>query len=161
MIRLATTLDAADIAAIWNPVIRDSIATFNAQEHSTEAISQMVSERAATGHATFVALLHNKVAGFATYSQFRGGVGYKHTAEHTVIVAPRAAGTGLGRGLMEALCAHAAGAGIHSLWAGISGENTNGVAFHERLGFVHVATLPEVGRKFDRWFDLILMQKRL
>ena len=161
MIRPATTMDAAAIAAIWNPVIRDSVATFNAQEHSTQAIAQMISERDATGHATFVALHDNKVTGFATYSQFRGGVGYKHTAEHTVIVAPRGAGAGLGRGLMEALCAHAAAAGIHSLWAGISGENTNGVAFHERLGFVHVATLPEVGRKFDRWFDLILMQKRL
>jgi L-amino acid N-acyltransferase YncA len=62
---------------------------------------------------------------------------------------------------MAALCDHAAGQGMHSMWAGCSGDNPGAVRFHERLGFVQVAHLPQVGRKFDRWIDLILLQKML
>ena len=51
--------------------------------------------------------------------------------------------------------------GIHALMAGISAENESGILFHERLGFRQVGHLPEVGRKFDRWIDLVLRQKLL
>ena len=51
--------------------------------------------------------------------------------------------------------------GVHSLIAGISGENPDGVAFHEAIGFQHVARLRQVGFKFGRWMDLVLMQKML
>ena len=161
MIRVATIDDADAIAQLWNPIIRTSVATFNSVEKSPGEIASMISARAADGHGTLVALLEGTVVAFATYGQFRGGAGYRHTAEHTIIVGPEAAGHGIGRALMEALCSHARDAGMHSLWAGISAENTAGIAFHARVGFDPVATLPQVGRKFDRWFDLVLMQRML
>ena len=70
-------------------------------------------------------------------------------------------GQGGGRRLMMALCADAKAAGMHTMFAGCSGENAGAVAFHATLGFEPVATLPEVGFKFGRWIDLVLMQKRL
>jgi len=62
---------------------------------------------------------------------------------------------------MDRLCAHAAAAGKHMIYAGVSGENAAGIAFHTAIGFETMAVLPESGRKFDRWIDLVLMQKRL
>lgn len=160
-VRLAGPGDAAGIAAIWNPVIRDTAITFNAAEKTEAEVAALLAERAAAGHGTFVAGAPGEVLGFASYSQFRGGVGYARTMEHTVLLAEGARGRGLGRALMAALEEHARAAGAHSLFAGVSGENPAGRAFHAALGYVELAVLPEVGFKFGRWMDLHLMQKRL
>lgn len=160
-LRLAQAKDAADILAIWNPIIRDSEATFNSVEKSAADVTDMIARRARDGHATLVAEQAGRVLGFGTYAQFRGGIGYAHTMEHTVMLAPKAQGQGLGRALMAALEDHARGAGGHSMFAGVSSGNPDGVAFHARLGYVQVALLQAVGRKFDRWYDLHLMQKLL
>jgi L-amino acid N-acyltransferase len=81
--------------------------------------------------------------------------------EHTVLLAPDARGRGLGRALMRAVEDHARGAGVHSLFGGVSGANPEGRAFHLALGFAEVAVLREVGWKWGRWLDLHLMQKIL
>ena len=161
MIRPATPADADAICAIWNPVIRDSVATFNSAEKTPDDIRALIAAKAADGHAIFVAETGGRLTGFALYGQFRGGVGYRHTGEHTIIVAPDAQGQGTGRALLTAIEDHARAARYHSLFAGVSAENAPGIAFHARMGYAEVARLSEVGRKFDRWFDLVLMQKRL
>lgn len=159
IIRDACAADATAIAAIWNPVIRDTTITFNPVEKSTADAVALITERQ-TAHGFLIAE-DAGLLGFATYAQFRGGMGYRHTAEHTIILTPQARGRGVGRALMMALCDHAKGQGMHGLFAGCSAENTGAVTFHQALGFAQVAVLPQVGRKFDRWIDLILLQKML
>ncbi|RMD92981.1 MAG: N-acetyltransferase family protein [Alphaproteobacteria bacterium] len=162
MIRDARVQDAAAIAAIWNPVIRETAITFNSIEKSPEEIAALIAAREAEGLGFFVAEEGGgAISGFATYFQFRGGVGYARSMEHTVILAPQARGHGLGRRLMAHLEAHAAARGAHSIFAGVSSGNPAGRAFHARLGYEEVAVLREVGFKFGRWFDLHLMQKFL
>ncbi len=161
MIRDATAADAPGIAAIWNPVIRDTAITFNAADKTDTDIATMIRDRQQAGHASLVADEDGEIAAFATYAQFRGGVGYARTMEHTIPLSPKAQGAGLGRALMTAIEAHARAAGALSIFAGVSAENPAGQAFHARMGYTQVAILQRVGFKFGRPMDLVLMQKFL
>jgi phosphinothricin acetyltransferase len=157
MIRPAHPDDAPAIAAIWNHVIEHTAQTFtNAPKTADMIAGQMPAQ-------PYIVAEDNdgQVLGFVTYFQFRGGPGYAYTVEHSVHLSPDARRRGLGRALMTACETHARTNGIHSIIAGISGENPGGVQFHAALGYTHIATLPQVGWKFDRWHDLVLMQKIL
>ncbi|NNK78222.1 MAG: N-acetyltransferase [Litoreibacter sp.] len=160
-IRSAQPEDASAIIAIWNAIIRDTAITFTTREKSPEEIVSLIAECKTENRPFVVAETAGQVTGFATLAPFRGGPGYARTLELSVHLAPDARGQGTGRALIRALEKNAAANGCHSLIAGISGENPDAVAFHERLGFREIARLPEVGRKFDRWIDLVLLQKFL
>jgi L-amino acid N-acyltransferase len=160
LIRLAEAGDAAAIAALWNPYIRDTAVTFNPVEKSVADVEAMIADRHAKGHATFVAM-GDGLLGFASYAQFRAGAGYATAMEHSILLAPEAKGQGAGRALIDAVCAHAAAAGAHQMIAGVSAENADGLAFHARMGFAEVARVRQAGFKFSRFIDLVLMQKFL
>ncbi|MCW3781315.1 GNAT family N-acetyltransferase [Defluviimonas salinarum] len=160
IIRPARETDIPALIALWNPVIRDTTISFSDEEKTPESLAQMIEERRAAGREFFLAE-SGGLLGFATYAQFRGGNGYAHAMEHTIMLAPEARGRGAGRALMARIEEHARIGGAHTLFAGVSGENPDGVAFHERMGFTHVARIPEAGRKFGRWLDLVLMMKFL
>ncbi len=160
-IRAARSDDAADIAEIWNYNIRHTANTFTTDLKTIDALSADIAQRQNEGKAFLVAELDGRVVGFATYFQFRNGPGYAHTAEHSLMLAEGLQGRGIGRALMDKLEQHARAAGMHSLIAGVSGENPSGAAFHKSIGYSQIAVLPEVGCKFGRWMDLVVFQKLL
>jgi L-amino acid N-acyltransferase YncA len=96
--------------------------------------------------------------GFASYGTFRGWPAYKYTVEHSVYVHREHRGRGIGRILMTALIASARQRELHAMIGGIDANNAASLALHERLGFRHVGTLPQVGFKFGRWLDLSFHQ---
>lgn len=153
MIRKARQDDAPWIAALWNGMISDTLFTFTTVPKPDTEIAEMIRARPV--------LVLPENGGFATCGPFRPGPGYAATVEHTIILAPEARGQGLGKALLEALCACACADGHHVIVAAISSANPDAIAFHGRLGFVEVARMPEVGRKDGIWLDLILMQKIL
>jgi len=157
ILRAATAADAGAIAAIWNREIRDGVSTFNTVEKELGALKAAI----ASEGVFLVAEEASEVVGFATFGPFRGGPGYAQTMEHTVYLAESARGKGAGRALMAALETAAKERGVHVLVAGVGGENSAGIAFHKAMGFAEVGRMPEVGRKFERWMDLVLLQKRL
>ena len=160
-IRAAAEADIPGILAIWNPIIRDTAITFTDEEKSPDALARLLADRRDAGQSFLVAAAGAEVLGFASFGQFRTGRGYRHSFEHTVLLAPAARGRGVGRALMAALEREARAAGGHTMIGGVSAENAGGFAFHAALGYREAARLPEVGFKFGRWLDLILMQKRL
>lgn len=158
IIRQAEPRDIAPILTFWNPLIRETSVTFTTVEKTPESLAADMAARCA---AFQVAEEAGKVLGFASYGPFRSGPGYAHSAEHTVILAPAARGQGIGRELMTRLEEAARAADMHVLVAGVSGENIGAIAFHRAIGFAEVARMPEVGRKFGRWMDLVFLQKTL
>ena len=96
--------------------------------------------------------------GFGSYGAFRAFPAYKYTVEHSVYVHQDHRGKGLGRMLMQELIAAARQADLHAMIGGIDAANTSSISLHERLGFKHVGTLPQVGFKFGRWLDLAFYQ---
>lgn len=153
----ATDAHLPAIAAIWNPVIRDSTITFTTDEKTPEALAAWLT----AGPPRLAAEAEGRLLGFAAWGPFRGGPGYARIAEHTIFAAPDARGRGVGRALMTALEAEARAQGLGSLVGGISGENEAAIAFHTRLGYREVGRVPRAGWKFDRWIELVLMQKPL
>ncbi|GHG99916.1 GNAT family N-acetyltransferase [Pseudodonghicola xiamenensis] len=156
IIRPATAADAEALCAISNPIIRDTVITFSSTEKTPESV---VEEIAARAPAYVVAELEGRVLGFASYTQFRSGSGYVHSMEHSIQLAPEARGHGAGRALIAALEEIGRQNGVHVLVAGVSADNPMGLGFHAALGFIEVGRMSEVGYKFGRWLDLVLMQK--
>ncbi len=160
-LRAATPDDAAAVAAIWNPIIRDTVITFNPVERSPAEIAAMIVARQADGHAFLVATAGPQVIGFASYAQFRGGAGYARCMEHTINLSPDARGRGAGRVLLAALEHHATTAAHNVMVAAVTGSNLGSIAFHAALGYAQVGRMPQVGWKFGVYHDLVLMQKML
>jgi phosphinothricin acetyltransferase len=158
IVRAAAPQDAQAIADLVNPVIRDTAITFTTEEKTPADLAAAIADAPGTYQ---VAEAAGRIVGYAGYTQFRRGPGYARTMEHSITIAPEARGQGVGRGLMAALEAQARAAGVHALWAGVSAENPPGVAFHRAIGFRQVAVLEQVGFKFGRWMDLVLLQKFL
>lgn len=99
-----------------------------------------------------------KLLAFGSYGSFRAWPAYKYTVEHSVYVHKDYRGQGLGLLIMQALIAAARQNNVHAMMGGIDATNEGSIALHERLGFKHVGTLPEVGFKFGRWLDLSFYQ---
>jgi len=161
IVRPAVVGDVAAIMAFWNPQIRDTAITFSTVQKTEAGLSEEIAACEAEGRAFLLAETQGDAIGLATYFPFRKGPGYAHTVEHTIVLAKDARGAGVGRALMTALEDHARGRGVHVLVAGVTGENVAGIAFHRALGFVEVGHMPQVGAKFGRWMDLVLLQKTL
>lgn len=161
MIRDSRAGDATAIAAIWNPIIRDTAITFWPTERSEAEIAAIIAERQAAGFAHLIAEAEGRVTGFATYSQFRGGAGYSKAMEHTIHIAPEARGTGTGRALMLAIEDHARAAGRRLMIGGITASNDGSLRFHDRMGYADWGRIPAAGWKFGAFHDLIFMGKDL
>lgn len=163
-LRDAAADDVVAITAIYNQYIDTRATEWTEQHHSVEGRRVWLEAKREVGWPVLVAEIEGTVVGVGTYGDFRDSStreGYRFTVEHSVHVAESAQGQGVGRSLVMALVDRARADGLHAMIGAIDGENPESVAFHERLGFVEVGRLPEIGTKFGRWLDLVLVQKLL
>ncbi len=162
IIRDATPGDLPGILAIYNEVIATSTAVYALAPVTLEDRAQWLKAREKQGFPVLVAVDADEVLGFASYGEWRGAwAGYRYTVEHSVHIAAAHRGTGIGRQLMLRLIDTAQTTGLHVMIGGIDAENAASIKFHEQLGFEAVAHFHEVGFKFNRWLDLVFMQRLL
>ncbi len=157
-VRDCESRDLDVVHALHVDAVLHSTAIWQEEPHPRSYFDGWLAERRADGYPVIVAEVDGRVAGYATYSQWRPHQGYRLTVEHSVYVVEEFRGRGIATILMGALVERATAEGRHVMIAGICSTNAGSIALHERLGFTTVAVVPEVGRKFDRWLDLTLMR---
>jgi phosphinothricin acetyltransferase len=160
-IRDAVESDLPGLLAIYNEVIATSTAIYSYIPVTLEDRTQWWHARVAMGYPVLIAADASGVLGFSTFGDFRSWPGYRFTVEHSVHVRDDCRGKGVGKELLKALFPRASALGKHIMIAGVDAANEPSIRFHERLGFEKVGHLREVGHKFDRWLDLVFLQRRL
>lgn len=160
-LRPATTGDAAAIAAIYAPYVRDSVATFELEAPEPSTIATRIGQVQAHGLPWLVAECDGQLHGYAYATTWKPRAAYDRTVETTIYLGPLATGQGLGRRLYAMLLDELQRAGLHALLGGIALPNAASVGLHEALGFTHVGTLRQVGFKCGRWVDVGYWQKLL
>ena len=158
-VRPAAPDDLPGILAIYNGVIATSTAVFAHEPVALADRRQWFEARRALGYPVLVADGPDGIAGFASFGDFRAWPGYRHTVEHSVHVRADRRGGGVGQALVRALFPLAAALDKHVMVGGVDAANEGSLRFHERLGFERAGLLRQVGRKFDRWLDLVLLQR--
>ena len=159
-VRLARPDDAEAMRAIYNIEVTGSTVTFDLVPRSLEDQLAWLEERSGA-YAAIVAVEGEEMAGFASLSPYRDRPAYRTTVEDSVYVERNHQGRGVGRLLLTELMDRAIESGFHAVMARIVGGHEASIALHRRLGFEVVGTERQVGRKFHRWLDVVLMQRLL
>jgi L-amino acid N-acyltransferase len=160
-LRDAIESDLPGILDIYNEVIANSTAIYADKAVSLPDRLAWFKARQEQNYPVLVAVDRTEVIGFISFGDFRAWPCYLYSVEHSVHVRADHRGQGIGRALLDAIVPRAAALGKHVLIAGIDADNVNSIKLHERTGFAQVAHFREVGRKFDRWLDLVFMQRFL
>jgi phosphinothricin acetyltransferase len=159
-LRPATADDAAFIADLLNHSIRTSTACWHHQPVDADERRRWLAQRAAI-HPVLICELDGDAVGFGALSAFRPFAAYDRTVEHSLYVRADRQRRGLGGFILDALVKRATALGHHVMVAAISADQEPSLALHRSRGFIETGRLPQVGRKFDRWLDLVLMQRML
>jgi phosphinothricin acetyltransferase len=159
-LRLATEADAEAIRAIYNQEVLESTATFDLVARSLDEQRGWLAARSGA-YAAVVGEQDGEVVGFGSLSPYRDRPAYSTSVEDSVYVARSAQGRGVGRAVLSELLRVAEAHGFHAVFARIVGGHDASIALHRSAGFDVVGTEREVGRKFGRWLDVVVMQKLL
>ena len=158
IVRPAAEADVPAILDIYNEQVLNSTATFDLEPRSLEAQIEWV-KQFEHPYCLLVAEEASKVSAWGCLHPFGGKPGYRFTTENSVYVRADRRADGLGRQMLQALIQAAAANGFHTIIARIAGDNPASGRLHESLGFEHVGREREVGHKFERWLDVVVMQK--
>jgi L-amino acid N-acyltransferase len=158
--RLAERRDAQAIRAIYNTEVTATTVTFDLVPRTLDDQVTWIDAHSG-GHPAVVAEVDGEVVGFGSLSPFRDRPAYAGTVEDSLYVATDHRGRGVGRALLDELLRLAQAHGFHTVIARIVGGHETSIALHRACGFEMVGTEREVGRKFGRWLDVVVMQRML
>lgn len=158
VLRVATLDDAEAVRTIYNHEVLNTTATMDLVPRSLDDQREWLAARSGA-FAAIVAELDGEVVGFASLSPYKERAAYRPTVEDSVYVRRDMGGRGIGKALLSEVLELAAQSGFHSVMARIEASGAASRALHTSCGFREVGVEIEVGRKFNRWLDVVLMQK--
>jgi L-amino acid N-acyltransferase YncA len=162
LIRPSCDEDLAAITAIYTHHVLHGTGTFEMDPPSESDMAGRRADVLARGLPWLVAEDLGQITGFAYCNWFKPRPAYRFSAEDSIYLAPHAKGQGLGRALLAELALQAERAGVRKLIAVIGDSaNTGSIGVHRSVGFKHVGVLASCGWKFDKWLDVVLMEKTL
>ena len=161
--RSATQADAPALLAIYNHYVETSTVTFDLDPWSVHDMEHKMDVVAALGMPFIVMELGGELVGYGYLSTWRDKCAYETTMENTLYLREDTRGMGLGRVLLDELVRLGAEAGVREIIAVISSTTAAvpSIRLHEKAGFVRVGEMPNVGRKFDEWIGVVMMQRSL
>ncbi len=158
----AQRVDLPAILEIYNDAVLNTAASWDYEPATLEQRTVWYQQHQHECFPVLVAKNETKqVVGWGALSKFREKIGYQHTVEHSVYVAADYRRQGIGRLIVQALINEAQHMSKHVILGGIEAGNEASLRLHRSLGFEETAYLRQIGYKFDRWLDLILVQKIL
>lgn len=159
-IRLASVEDAADIVAIYAPIVRHTAISFELEPPTVQVMQQRIA--ATLTHYPWLVCEHReKVMGYVYASQHRVRAAYQWSVDVSVYIHPDSRRNGVGRALYTALFRLLTLQGYYNAYAGITLPNAASVSLHETLGFEAIGVYRDVGYKLDTWHDVGWWQLRL
>ena len=157
LIRRATDSDAEAIRSIYNYEVEHETATFDLVPRTLE--EQLAWQNARQGaFCVYVAELNGEVVGFGALSPYKERAAYRTSVEDSVYVRRDMGRQGIGRAILGHLLESAADGGFHAVIARITTMSFGSIALHEHMGFSMVGVEREIGRKFNKWLDVAIMQ---
>ena len=145
--------DAMALHAIYAPIVRDTVISFEVEPPTIEEMRDRVTETMARW-PWLVCEIEGQVQGFAYASRHRARPAYQWSVDVTVYVHPQRRRSGMGRALYVSLLALLERQGFSSAFAGIALPNPGSVGLHEALGFRPVGVYRRVGFKHGAWHDV-------
>ena len=162
LIRAAQPQDLAVITAIYDHAVRHGTASFELEPPDAGEMTRRYETLRRGGYPYLVAEIDGELLGYAYAGPYRARPAYHWSVEDSIYIAPRSHRRGIGRALIERLIAEAEAAGFRQMIAVIGDSaNAGSIELHRAAGFRMVGTFDNVGFKFGRWLDSVLMQRPL
>lgn len=158
-IRPAERSDLPAIVDIYNHYVATSHFTFDTDVYSTQTRRPWFDQFDGRRHRCLVLEGGGSVVGYANSAALKPKAAYETSVEVSIYLTPSATGRGVGTPLYAALFRALADEDVHRAYALIALPNDASISFHRRFGFVEVAHLNEVGRKFGRYWDVVWLER--
>jgi phosphinothricin acetyltransferase len=158
-IRPGLYADIPAILDIYNDAILSTTASYDLEPQTLTERIHWYEKHQEEGYPVMVAEYRGKVAGWASLSAFSAKAGYRFSVEDSIYISEGHRGFGLGRKLLDSLLEAAKKKRYHAVIALIDAENEISIRLHASRGFEEVGRLKEAGCKFDRWLDVVYMEK--
>jgi phosphinothricin acetyltransferase len=161
-IRRAEPADLPPLLDIYNHYVLNTPITFDIGPRTLAQRQEWLDQFAERGrYQCFVAAMGGTPIGWACSAKFKEKQAYATSIETSVYCAPDYTGRGIGRRLYAALFEALRGEDVHRAYGGITLPNEASIGLHVAMGFRHIGTYCEVGRKFGRFWDVALYEREM